>query len=79
MTGLLPVIEALTNKLLFVITACLSLSSAHTPLERANLRSGYDNFLYDRYSNLVVIIAVNMMYGVGLPLLFPLTLFSIVL
>lgn len=54
-------------------------TNSKTIAQYANLVSGCENFFYDRYSNLTVIIWVNMMYGVGLPLLFPLTLFSIVL
>jgi len=40
------------------------------------MMSGDENELYNSYSWIVVIVLINMLYGVGLPLLFPLTLFA---
>lgn len=38
--------------------------------------SGPTNDIFDGYSYIMVIIWINMLFGVGLPLLFPLTLIS---
>jgi hypothetical protein len=32
--------------------------------------------LFDCYSHIIVIVLINMLYGVGIPVLFPLTLFA---
>lgn len=52
-------------------------TNCHTVGQYVDMVSGCQNTLYDRYSNVIVLLLVNLLYGVGLPMLFPLTLFSL--
>ena len=44
-----------------------------------NKMSGSENDIFDRYSFIMMVIFINMFYGVGLPLLFPLTLIALII
>ena len=80
----LPILDFILSYLInFVVlledrnfTSNRNLTKTKTLGQYIELRKGDEFSLVDNYSYITVVMLLNLLYGVGIPLLFPLTLFA---